>query len=310
MPAVLCFSSNRGAAISKRIRELFGDVIACYYGDSEAQASRYILAVEQTFYALFLENSILRYSKLGGHDELMRYLSDSQAVFSPVVIDRYALDEAFLPLIFKVNRPGVIQVVYRVDGKLADIYVVDERGSLFNQRMVFYDRGALVGHLNIFLEAVITRQQNDISIGGSDMPSLEIEFYEAIKDHGGGRRLVRADVEMDKLKGRYFNVQVINDVSEDDPSRFTIYCNDVEFPGLQYGENLFDAVAAFMLKQREDGSRYPIYITDIDLPRAVFGVEAGGRIQTIHFLNYKKQIEGQLNQAIDRVGAINRRRGA
>jgi adenylate cyclase class 1 len=168
----------------------------------------------------------------------------------------------------------------------------------------------LIEHLKVFFEAVITRQQNDISIGDSDMPSLEVEFYEAVKDHGGGRRLVRADGGTDQLKGRYFNVQVISDASEDDPSRFTIYCNDVEFPGLQYGESLFDAVAAFMLKQREDGSRYPIYITDIDLPRAVFGVEAGGRIQTIHFLNYKKQIEDQLNQAVDRVGAMNRRRGA
>ena len=308
VPAVLCFSSNRGAAISKRIRELFGDILACYYGDGEAHASRYILAVEQTFYALFLENSILRYSKLGGHDALMRYLSESQAVFSPVVIDRYAFDDAFLPLIFKLNRPGVIQVVYRVDGKLADVYVVDERGSLFNQRMVFYDRSALIEHLRMFFGAVITRQRNDISIGDSDMPSPEVEFYEAVKDHDGGRRLARASVDIDKPKAHYFNVQVISDASEDDPSRFTIYCNDVEFPGLQYGENLFDAVAAFMLKQREKRSRYPIYITDIDLPRAVFGVEAGGRIQTIHFLNYKQQIEEQLTQAVDRVGAMNAQR--
>ena len=55
MPAVFCFSSNRGTAISRRIMELFRDVISCYYGEGDAQASRYILAVEQTFYALYLE---------------------------------------------------------------------------------------------------------------------------------------------------------------------------------------------------------------------------------------------------------------
>jgi adenylate cyclase class 1 len=78
----------------------------------------------------------------------------------------------------------------------------------------------------------------------------------------------------------------------------------VEFSGVQYGEQLFNAVAAFVLKQRSSGQRYPIYITDIDLPRALFGGgEAGGRIQTIHFLNYKKQIEEQLKQAVDKVGA-------
>jgi adenylate cyclase, class 1 len=308
IPAVFCFSSNRGAAISRRIRELFCDVMTCYYGDSHAQAARYVLAVEQTFYVLYLENAILRYSKLGDYEGLMQYLSRSLSVFSPVVIDRYALSNAFLPLIFKLNRPGIIQVVYRIDGELADVYVVDERGSLFNQRIAFYDRKALVEHLRIFFEAVITRQNNNISIDGGDMPSTEIEFYEAVKDERGSRRLVHASVDLEKPVGHYFNIQVIGDASEDDSSRFTIYCNDVEFPGLQYGEDLFDAVAAFMLKQRGSGARYPIYITDIDLPRAVFGVEAGGRIQTVHFLNYKKRIEEQLRRAVDKVTTMGGRR--
>jgi adenylate cyclase class 1 len=234
----------------------------------------------------------------------MQYLSGSQTEYSPVVIDRYALGGAILPLIFKVNRPGVIQIVFRVDGDVADVYVVDERGSLFSQRIAFYDRGALVEHLKIFCEAVINRQQNDISINGSDMPSAEIEFYEAVKDERGGRKLASVSVEKDKRRAHYFNVQVISDANEEDPSRFTIYCDDVEFPGLQLGDKLFDAVAAYMMKQRGSGARYPVYITDIDLPRAVFGVEVGGRIQTIHFLNYKKQIEEQLRQALNRVGTM------
>ena len=86
----------------------------------------------------------MRYSKLGGYGELMQYLSNNQPVFSPVVIDRYALSDDLLPVVFKLNRPGVIQVVYRVLSEQAEVYVVDERGSLFNQRMAFYDRGALV----------------------------------------------------------------------------------------------------------------------------------------------------------------------
>ena len=303
VPSVLCFSSNRGTAIGQRIRELFDDVISCYYGDRDAHSARYILAVEQTFYVLYLENSLLRNRKLGNYEELMRYLSQGQAVFSQVVIDRYALSDAFLPLIFRLNRPGVIQVVYRVESEYADVYVADERGSLFHQRVNFFDRGTLIEHLKVFFEAILTRQRNDITIGDSDMPSTEIEYYEAVKDERGVRRLVHASTGLIRDSGNYFNVQAISDASEDDPSRITIYCNDVEFSGFQHGEQLFNAVAAFVLKQRSSGLRYPIYITDIDLPRALFGGEAGGRIQTIHFLNYKKQIEEQLKRAIDKVGA-------
>ena len=303
LPAVHCFSSSRGTAISERIKELFDDVIACFYGEDDARTARYILAVEQNYYALFMENSLLRYSKLGNYEDLLGYFSLGQTEFSQVIVDRYTLSDGFLPLIFKINRPGVIQVVYRVDGSFADVYVADERGSLFNQRVSFYDRGALVDHFKIFFDAVLTRQSNDISIDDSDMPSAEIEFYEAVKDERGVRKLLRSAAEPIRRARNYFNVQVIGDAGEDDPSQFTVYCNDVEFPGLEHGDRLFDEVAAFVLKQRQSGSRYPIYITDIDLPRAMFGGEAGGRIQTIHFLNYKKQVEEQLKQSIAQIDA-------
>jgi adenylate cyclase class 1 len=298
-PEVYCFSSSRGAAISKRIKELFDDVVACYYKEGGAQSARYILAVEQTYYALFLENSLLRYSKLGSYDDLLRYLSQGQAEFSHVAIDRYALNDGFLPLIFKINRPGVIQVVYRVDGGFADVYIADERGSLFNQRVSFFDRAALVDHFRIFFDAVLTRQRNDVSVDGGDMPAPEIEFYEAAKEDRGGRKLMHSSDAPMRRARNYFNVQVIGNAGDDDLSRFSIYCNDMEFPDLEYGEKLFHEVATFVLKQRQGGARYPIYITDIDLPRAMFGGEAGGRIQTVHFLNYKKKIEEQLKQAIE-----------
>lgn len=302
-PAVHSFSSSRGVAISKRIGELFDDVVACYYGDRQALTTRYVLAVEKSFYALYLDNFILRHRTLGDFDELLQYLSQGQAEFSQVVIDRYALNAGYLPLIFKINRPGVIQMVFRVDGSFAEIYVADERGSLFNQRVSFFDRGALIDQFKTFFAAVLTRQRNGISIDDSDMPSPEVEFYEIVKDEDGGRRLVHSLDESVRAARNYFNVQVIGNTGEDDQSRFTIYCNDVEFPGLAHGENLFNAVAAFVLKQRQSAAHYPIYITDIDVPRSMFGGEAGGRIQTIHFLNFKKRIEEQLKQAIEQITA-------
>jgi adenylate cyclase, class 1 len=301
LPEFYSFSSSRGAAISMRIKELFDDVLACYYKEGVSQAARYILAVEQTYYVLFLESSLLRYSRLGNYDALLRYLSRGQVEFSRVVIDRYALNEGFLPLISKINRPGVIQVVYRADEGFADVYIADERGSLFNQRVSFFDRATLVEQFKIFFDAVLTRQSNEVSIDNSHMPAPEIEFYEAVKDKRGGRKLIYSSASPLRRVRNYFNLQVIGNTGDDDQPRYTIYCNDMEFPGLEYGERLFHEVAGFVLSQRQAGARYPIYITDIDLPRAMFGGEAGGRIQTVHFLNYKKQIEDQLNQAIEQI---------
>ena len=93
-------------------------------------------------------------------------------------------------------------------------------------------------------------------------------------------------------------MQVISAPGEGDRQNLTIYCNDVEFTSLEYGNNLFREVAAYILGQRRSGLRYPIYITDIDLPRTLLSDEPSGHIQTIHFLNYKKHIEQRLNEAL------------
>ena len=45
----------------------------------------------------------------------------------------------------------------------------------------------------------------------------------------------------------------------------TIYCEEVEFSTIEHGDDLFNAVARHVLKQRKSGLPYPIYITDIEL---------------------------------------------
>lgn len=298
-PAVFCLSSPRGEAIGRRIKELFDDLMVCYYKDAMGSVTRYVLGVEQTFYSLYVDNDVLRHKQIGGYDRLLAHLAEGRTVYSPVIIDRHALPDTLLPAIFKLNRPGVIQVVYRIDGPTAEVYVLDERGSLFNQRVSFFDRGALVDHFRVFFDAVLNRQHFDISVNNSDMPALEVEFYEANKDEVTGRRkLVQVHVEPGQRVRHYFKVQVIGEVLGTGQPSFTVYCNEVEFAGLAYGERLFSEVATYVLRQRRSGQRYPIYITDIDGPRSMFGGEPGGRVQTIHFLNYKKQIEQWLNDAV------------
>ncbi len=299
-PLVHCYSSVRGEAIARRIKELFDDVIACFYIESEPTTARYVMAVKDIYYVLFIENDVVRHQRVGEYAELLQYLSQGRPVFSSVLVDRYALADTLLPMIFTLNRPGMLQVVYRVDGNEADVYVVDERGSLFYQRISFFDRMALINQLSVFFAAMLKRQRYDSLIGDADMPSQEIEFYESVRDERGGRKLVRKHYAPAKQARHYFNVQVISDAAEEGAGGISIYCNDVEFTSLEYGSRLFSEVAGFVLKQRRSGQRYPIYITDLDLPRNVLGGEPGGRVQTIHYLHQKRHIEQMLNDALVR----------
>src|SRR3569832_1217705 len=185
----------------------------CYYKDAQGRNTRYILAVEQTFYSLHIDNDTLRYAKIGGYERLLAHLADGQTAYSAVLFGRHALPDTLLPAIFRLNRPGVIQVIYRIDGPTADVYVLDECGSLFNQRANFFDRGALVDHFRVFFDAVLNRQHFDISVNNSDMPALEVEFYEAIKDDTGKRKLVQVHVVCALCVLFFFKVLVNGEVT-------------------------------------------------------------------------------------------------
>jgi len=67
---------------------------------------------------------------------------------------------------------------------------------------------------------------------------------------------------------------------------------------MEHGKELFNVVATYVIEQRANGQKYPIYITDIDISRELLGHVESDKLQTIHYLNYKKRIEDKLNQAI------------
>ena len=60
-------------------------------------------------------------------------------------------------------------------------------------------------------------------------------------------------------------------------------------------------VAQHVLDKRKDKGRYPIYITDIDVTRSMLGVDGALNLQTVHFMNYKRNIEHKLNTAMSKL---------
>jgi len=297
-----CFSSSHGVTIVKRIEDLFRSIVDGFYRSPHASNLRYVLSVENIYYVLWMENDALRYKRIESYDDLLVDLSAEQWSFSHVEIDQHALHGTPLPQIFAINKPKVIQVFYRMDGNGADVYVLDERGSLYYQRMPHCESMALINQYTLFFDSVLRRQH---LLGAGERPGVDgltgVEFYQIGKDGMGKAVLIRNDPIRKKWLKNYYNVQIIVDQVKDSKLAFTIYCGDEEFTSLEYGNGLFREVARYVMTQRQSGLRYPIYITDINLPSAMLG-EAAGRRQTIHFLNYKRQIEDRLNEALHELG--------
>ena len=299
--ACFSFSSTRGAPIAHRVETLFRDVIDWYYNSDGRERGRYVLQVGHRYFVLQPENDVPRYQQFSSLPALLAQLGMPQEDFSAIRADAHTLAESPLPAIFDTNRAGCVQLFYQVSGDQAQVYVLDERGSLFHQQVLFHDNLTLLTQFQRFLDKVQHRRDFLAREAGNSLESGEIEYYQIIQRTGMRPRLERQNISPFRHSRAYFGVQVIGDVLEENRTVLTMYCDDREFSTLEFGDQLFQEVARYVLSKRGSGQTYPIYITDIDLARGLLGVDAGQGLQTVHFLNYKKRIEVRLNQALERV---------
>lgn len=297
-PPIPCFSfsSSRGAIIARRIEDLFRDVAEYFYRNYWRRHARYALRIGQHYFVLQCENDIPRYLELDSRESMLDHLGQAQTAYSPIHIDTQTLDDSPLAVALKHNRDGVVQLFYRLDRGHAEVWILDERGSLFHQRIVFHDRQTLLGQFHRFLEAVRYRLSNmrqPSSLSDND----DTEYYRVVRD-SMGQWFPETQHISRWTDSHYLDVQVIGSPDDGTQGTFSIFCGNREFSVLEHGDSLFLTVAQYITRQRGSGSRYPIYITDIDLSSSVTASDASSGVQTIHFLNQKKRIEALLNDSL------------
>ena len=254
--------------------------------------------IEDKYYICDHRNDALQYEKTTSYNQLVKKLGRSCDHFSPVVFDRYTSWETPLSHIYRLNRNGIIQMFYLVHGKHVTIYIIDECGALFIQKLPFHDSQSLINHFMLFFGSTIKHRNilfMDLEQTTKDFP---IEFYQLKRADQQNYNVTNIEIVPGMNKRNFFNIQVIGNLDEkNNKTTLAIYCEDQEFSSLEYGNGLFKAVASHVLKGRASGQTYPIYITDIDLSQSLLYDPEIDSLQTIHFLKYKKRIEDKLNKA-------------
>ena len=311
-------SSPRSPLIAKRVEGLVEDVVESYYGPIAGgpiaggpvaggkpegggregmERGRYLIHQGRAHYLLRVEGDTLHYERHDSRQELMARLAEPLAHYSPVLADPQALGDTPLPTLFHHNLPGRLQLFFQPVGGEAEVYVLDERGSLFHQRVEHRSDTALLSHFERFFFSVLPRRHYAQGANGNDSGEEEVVYHRVDRDDHGEWVLTPVFPKGDAAKRRYFNLQVIGERGGTGQSLFTLYCDEREFSTLEHGEGLFQAVAQHILSRRKGGERYPLYITDVDISQLLSG-EGSGEVQTIHFLNYKKRIEERLNEEL------------
>ena len=299
IPDIQVHSHNRGhgAAITRRVQELFNDVLRQFFaGGAGPHPLRYVIEIDRRYFLLQFNGPEPGFIALNSFDALMSHLALPQDRYLPVVLDRYAVTEdPALRAVCQASEPGNVQVFYSVRGERARIWVVDELGSLAAWEQPAGNPRYLLVPLLRFLENLTERRM----LRHSDVPTgfSRVRCFEVVNRSGQWRTEYRPDNDAGgPLAG--LEVQAVGVQEGGSRVRFDIFCDDQEFTVQEYGDRLIPAVAHYIRSLRQSSEHYPVYLTDIHLPHDLDPQIYQQDIQTSQYLYYRTELEQSLNQAL------------
>jgi adenylate cyclase class 1 len=294
--SIHCFSSSQGNNIAQRLKDLWRDLIRCFY--SGTHTSRYILEMGDEYLLLQCIQQLPQVQRFKSYEKLLERLGQAQSDYSPIVIDHYGLRDKPLRVMCDTVKKHAIHLFYYLEGSEAKISIIDERGSLFSINSHYYNQQTLLRPLIKFINAVLQRQLLD-SPQLSPPAAADILIYEIMGNIKQQQAVAEPrQLQKDWAQLHFINIKAIAELDTDQRLRFTIFCNEQEFSALAYGDNLFKAVASYIIRQRQRGERYPCYITDLDLSLCQDALAQQTGVQLGHYLHLKAELENKLNTAL------------
>lgn len=279
---ITCNSSARANSISQRAQSVFNTLVDQFGRLKRHESPRYILAGARDYFIFQKNNHNLFYRRMSTRQDLLNELSQAQEVFSPVHIDPFCLEEWVIPELYIRNKPDTIQLFHDNSKTGIDLYILDEKGSLFRQNYPSATIDGLLRGYRQFLDNIVNRFFFD--------KDFTIEHFEI--RHNPNVILSHSP----KLPNVFdINSKLDIRVTGQDSVSYTLYCNENEFSTLTYGKHALTAAADYILKFRQSHQRYPIHISDIDVPVSNLGLKNQSELQTVHLLKYKQKIEHRLN---------------
>ncbi|MDX2426748.1 MAG: class I adenylate cyclase [Cycloclasticus sp.] len=284
------FNSTRAKSVSKRIQSLIVEVASVFKNYSDSVSPRLVIQSARSFYILQVNDRKMTAVAVVEKD-LLGVLSEPQPIFSPIQFDGFKEQQDLLPVICKHHQAGLIRIYYhQISEGVAQIYILDEKGSVFSKQRPFASEQTLLNSYKAFLEGTLQRRR--LIAYGQDVRELdlEIECYRVEKKQ---RQWVLKAVSLnDGFSKSGMSVRVAN---EDQTGELHIYCNEQTFSSLEYGENIYTEAANYIRRKRRATEDYPVYITDIDVSLEELGAVNGIEPQTAHFLQFMQSIEEKLN---------------
>ncbi len=283
-----CYIPIRAKSITLRVQSIFDNLVRFFSDQAKQQNTRYFLSGEHEYYIFQNKNKRLHYWSLESTEQLMHELATAQDTFSSVHFDPDILENTLVPYLYSLNQNQIIQIFHISEHNITHLYIIDEKGALFSQQHNDSDTQHAINNYSTFLESILNQPffNNDI----------QIKHYRIQRDsHGILSSHATKWVPSIAYVNLTLRVVIVNAPTNSNAVTYYVYCNDIEFSSLRYGNDLFKEISKYILDFRKNTDKYPIHVSDLEAPCSYFGIENDSQLQTIHYLTIKKKIEAKLN---------------
>jgi len=295
-PNVHSFGSQISHILSKRITQLHESMVD-YFLHGNQDCCCYIYEAGRQYYCVELEQGQFSYKKYEVLNDLLNELSTPKAEFLRLKFSDFSLRASPLPVMYAKNRENSIQMFLQKTKDNIMLYVLDEKGSLFYQKLPSDSLDVVIRHFQRFFLNTYERRMlmsDEVSEVVDDVENYcDVYVLQKTKYRYQARRIS----EDANDHGNTYQIYVEGDVVNK-KTTFSFFCDDIEFNSLDWGSKVFREVAKHIVKKRKDEKKYYIYITDLALSAVLLGKKTSRSVQTVELLKYKKRIEDSLNKAM------------
>jgi adenylate cyclase class 1 len=281
------FSSVRGQQIAQRVVELFNHILGRFRSGA-LENGRYAFRMGHEFFIVQQEEKRYSWRSQESFESLLEELQQPQRVYRRLEFDPEIMVNSPYPVIFKANRPEVIQLFFQIKSQETEIYILDEQGALFSQTLMADSPRFLMLQQRRFLNSL--QQLHNLLPGDTGNLLAEPEFYELIKPRNGEFQCERRRVPLVSTDD-YMELTLVSDTAERGANPVSLLYGDREFTQLEYGDGLYGATAEYIQSLRHGGEHYPIYLTSLRLS-SFQPIEPP---TTVELLNLKRRVEERLN---------------
>ncbi|MFW2374709.1 MAG: class I adenylate cyclase [Gammaproteobacteria bacterium] len=280
------YSSGETNYHVQQLADIFDEMIGFFvqHGD---QVASYILNMGINYFVISQQQGKYSYQKIAGELAVYQYLEQDINTFKSVGIHKHVLSETPLVMLYGKNRKGRVQLCFQgVQGQY-DIWIVDERGSLWHSKQDIMDFEQLISHWLLFIRNTVNQYQKaDIAVPG-------FELFYAEPRAAGGFKLSKVNTEGISVKlSESLSVNCRDLVKGEELS---LQIADAGFDYLEYGDNAMDQCADYILR---NAPHTATLVTDIGLSNISPGSNSAREIQFVHFLKLKRRVEFELRQLL------------